>query len=96
MSVGEEVYEVTGLNKSTTCVCNVSTSYRDGEFCMPEDFNRDCGVQNNSSNVTHCIDAGCRFKQFNTPHSVPYFHVSLTKKYFSVFHLFIIFLLLLL
>uniref|UniRef100_A0A336LLH3 Choline transporter-like protein n=1 Tax=Culicoides sonorensis TaxID=179676 RepID=A0A336LLH3_CULSO len=75
-SIGTEVYKVTGMNTTTSCVCTGRT-YNDGDMCTPEEFNQHCkntGAFTNRARSDLCIDAACHFIQIQNPSIVTYFH----------------------
>jgi solute carrier family 44 (choline transporter-like protein), member 2/4/5 len=74
MSVGTEVYKVSGMNKTTTCACTGATTFLDGDICQPEVFNQNCRVGSSRLVENYCIDAGCRFNHLDSPREVSYFH----------------------
>ncbi|XP_063707437.1 choline transporter-like 2 isoform X3 [Culicoides brevitarsis] len=75
-SIGTEVYKVSGMNTTKTCICTGKT-YVDGEICNPIEFNQFCkntAFSNNKARSDLCIDAACHFIQIQNPTIVNYFH----------------------
>lgn len=77
-AVGESQFRVIGLPDGDSCVCS-GTTYKNGDFCTPSDFNTNCSKRSLFSTIfrqlSTCEAAACHFQGVQGPNILVYMHI---------------------